>query len=236
MNVCDQAVSATTLFADHIPLVRKLAHQLIAKMPANVEVDDLTQAGLIGLNEAATRFEPTVGATFETFATQRIRGAMMDELRNGDYLSRNVRRQAREMDAAASRVESATGAKATHRQIANEMGVTLAAYHAHRAVQATHIMSIEDMNGAGNDCVFAETHPAPLAECPLPKLQEKQTAEALRDAIDRLPEREQFIIEQYYDRGVILKDIAAVLHITESRVCQLLGRAIERLRDKLRAY
>src|SRR5437868_8349849 len=109
-------------------LVRRLAHQMIAKLPANVEIDDLIQVGMIGLNDAMSRFDAEQGVQFETFATQRIRGAMLDELRGSDWMSRGGRRQQREIETAVHKLEQKLGRPPAESEIADAMGITLAAY------------------------------------------------------------------------------------------------------------
>ena len=218
----------STLIKQYSPLVRRLAHQMIAKLPANVEVDDLIQVGLIGLTDALSRFDAEQGVQFETFATQRIRGAMLDELRGGDWMSRGTRRQQREIEVAVLKVEQRLGRAPSEAEIAAEMGLPLAEYQDLLSkVRGTQLVYLEDMSGDDGDEDFLDRHVADEAH---------RMREALVAAIKNLPEREQFVMSMYYEHDMNLKEIAAVLKVTESRVCQLHSQSIARLRVKLRDW
>ncbi|MFG6440625.1 RNA polymerase sigma factor FliA [Roseateles sp. LKC17W] len=227
----------STLIKQYSPLVRRLAHQMIAKLPANVEVDDLIQVGLIGLTDALSRFDAEQGVQFETFATQRIRGAMLDELRGGDWMSRGTRRQQREIEAAVHRVEQRLGRAPSEAEIAAEMGLGLQEYQELLSkVRGTQLIYLEDMSGDDGDEDYLDRHVADEAGNPMLQLQDHRMREALVAAIKNLPEREQFVMSMYYEHDMNLKEIAAVLKVTESRVCQLHSQSIARLRVKLRDW
>jgi RNA polymerase sigma factor for flagellar operon FliA len=218
-------------------LVRRLAHQMIAKLPANVEIDDLIQVGMIGLADALTRFDASQGVQFETFATQRIRGAMLDELRGADWMSRGNRRQQRTIEAAVHRLEQKFGRAPAESEIAREMGITLTAYQEMLGkVRGTQLVYLEDMSGADGDDDYLDRHVPDDDANPLAMLQDLRMREALVAAIKNLPEREQFVMSMYYEQDMNLKEIAAVLGVTESRVCQLHSQSIARLRVKLREW
>ena len=226
-----------TLIKQYSPLVRRLAHQMIAKLPANVEVDDLIQVGLIGLTDALSRFDAEQGVQFETFATQRIRGAMLDELRGGDWMSRGTRRQQREIEVAVHKVEQRLGRAPREDEIAAEMGLPLAEYQELLGkVRGTQLVYLEDMSGADGDNDYLDRHVADEGANPVAQLQDHRMREALVAAIKNLPEREQFVMSMYYEHDMNLKEIAAVLKVTESRVCQLHSQSIARLRVKLRDW
>ncbi|MFG6456683.1 RNA polymerase sigma factor FliA [Roseateles sp. BYS96W] len=226
-----------TLIKQYSPLVRRLAHQMIAKLPANVEVDDLIQVGLIGLTDALSRFDAEQGVQFETFATQRIRGAMLDELRGGDWMSRGTRRQQREIEAAVHKVEQRLGRAPNEAEIAAEMGLALADYQDLLSkVRGTQLVYLEDMSGDDGDDDYLDRHVADESSNPVAMLQDHRMREALVAAIKNLPEREQFVMSMYYEHDMNLKEIAAVLKVTESRVCQLHSQSIARLRVKLRDW
>ena len=220
------------------PLVRRLAHQMIAKLPANVELDDMIQAGMIGLNDALGRFDAAQGVMFETFATQRIRGAMLDELRGGDWMSRGNRKQQRQIEAAMHKLEQQFGRAPAESEIAAAMGLTLTDYQEMLGkVRGTQLLYLEDLGGGGegeND--YLDRHVADEAANPLAMLQDRRMREALVEAIKLLPEREQYVMSMYYEHDMNLKEIAAVIGVTESRVCQLHSQSIARLRVKLRAF
>jgi len=226
-----------TLIKQYSPLVRRLAHQMIAKLPANVEVDDLIQVGLIGLTDALSRFDAEQGVQFETFATQRIRGAMLDELRGGDWMSRGTRRQQREIEVAVHKVEQKLGRAPKEEEIASEMGLPLAEYQELLGkVRGTQLVYLEDMSGDDGDDDYLDRHVADESSNPAAMLQDHRMREALVAAIKNLPEREQFVMSMYYEHDMNLKEIAAVLKVTESRVCQLHSQSIARLRVKLRDW
>jgi RNA polymerase sigma factor for flagellar operon FliA len=227
----------STLIKQYSPLVRRLAHQMIAKLPANVELDDLIQVGLIGLTDALSRFDAEQGVQFETFATQRIRGAMLDELRGGDWMSRGTRRQQRDIEKAVHKVEQRLGRAPHEAEIAAEMGLPLAEYQELLGkVRGTQLVYLEDMSGDDGDDDYLDRHVADNAANPMAQLQDHRMREALVAAIKNLPEREQFVMSMYYEHDMNLKEIAAVLKVTESRVCQLHSQSIARLRVKLRDW
>jgi len=227
----------TALIRQYSPLVRRLAHQMIAKLPANVELDDLIQVGLIGLTDALSRFDTAQGVQFETFATQRIRGAMLDELRGGDWMSRGTRRQQRSIETAVHKLEQRLGRAPHESEIAVEMGLSLADYQDMLGkVRGTQLVYLEDMSGDDGDEDYLDRHVADEAYNPVAMLQDQRMREALVAAIKNLPEREGFVMSMYYEHDMNLKEIAAVLKVTESRVCQLHSQAIARLRVKLRDW
>ena len=230
-------LDVNSMLKQYSPLVRRLAHQMIAKLPANVEVDDLIQVGMIGLSDALSRFDVEQGVQFETFATQRIRGAMLDELRGSDYLSRGVRRQQREIENAVHKLEQRLGRPPAESEIAAEMGISLAEYQDLLGrVRGTQLVYLEDMTGDDGERDFLDHHVAEEASNPLAMLQDRRMREALVAAIKNLPEREQYVMSMYYEHDMNLKEIAAVLGVTESRVCQLHSQCIARLRAKLRDW
>ncbi|MBA3591469.1 RNA polymerase sigma factor FliA [Methylibium sp.] len=230
-------LETNAMLKQYSPLVRRLAHQMIAKLPANVEIDDLIQVGMIGLADASTRFDAAQGVQFETFATQRIRGAMLDELRGADWMSRGSRKQQREIEVAVRKLEQAHGRAPAESDIAREMGITLPAYQELLGkVRGTQLVYLEDMSGDDGDHDFLDRHVADENENPLGMLQDRRMREALIAAIKLLPEREQFVMSMYYEQDMNLKEIAAVIGVTESRVCQLHSQSIARLRARLRDH
>ncbi|WP_349744715.1 RNA polymerase sigma factor FliA [Roseateles cavernae] len=227
----------SSLIRQYSPLVRRLAHQMIAKLPANVELDDLIQVGLIGLTDALSRFDTGQGVQFETFATQRIRGAMLDELRGGDWMSRGTRRQQRSIESAVHKLEQKLGRAPQESEIAVEMGISLLEYQELLGkVRGTQLVFLEDMSGDEGDEDYLDRHVVDDSNNPVALLQDHRMREALVAAIKNLPEREQFVMSMYYEHDMNLKEIAAVLKVTESRVCQLHSQSIARLRVKLRDW
>lgn len=220
------------------PLVRRLAHHMIAKLPPSVELDDLIQVGMIGLTEAIARFEPTQGVQFETFASQRIRGAMIDELREGDWMSRGSRKSQKDIEQAVSRLQQKLQRVPKESEIAAELGMELADYqHLLAKVRGTQLVYLEDISGNSDDeDGFLDRHMGDSEADPSAKLQDHRMRTALVAAINVLPEREQQIMSMYYEHDMNLKEIAAVLGVTESRICQLHSQSIARLRSKLREH
>jgi RNA polymerase sigma factor for flagellar operon FliA len=225
------------MLKQYSPLVRRLAHQMIAKLPANVEIDDLIQVGMMGLSDALARFDAAQGVQFETFATQRIRGAMLDELRSSDWMSRGDRRNQRLIEAAVHKLEHKLGRAPSEAEIAAEMGMKLVEYQELLTkVRGTQLVYLEDMSGDEGDEDYLDRHMVDVESSPLGRLADRKMREALVAAIENLPEREQYVMGMYYEHDMNLKEIAAVLGVTESRVCQLHSQAIARLRTRLREW
>lgn len=226
------------LIRQYSPLVRRLAHHMMAKLPPSIQVDDLIQVGLIGLSEALTRFEASQGVQFETFATQRIRGAMIDELRENDWMSRGSRKSQKEIEGALRRLEHRLGRSPTESEIAAELGMDLSEYQSLlNKVKGTQLVYLEDMaGGSEGEDGFLDRHMVDGDSDPMQMLRNQRLRQSLVDAIKGLPEREQYIMSMYYEKDMNLKEIAAVLGVTESRICQLHSQSIARLRAKMRSH
>lgn len=226
-----------SLIKQYQPLVRRLAHHMMAKLPPSVDVDDLIQVGLIGLSDALSRFEASQGVQFETFATQRIRGAMLDELRENDWMSRGSRKSQKEIESAVRKLEHKLGRSPSEGEIAAELGMKLAEYQSLLGkVRGTQLVYLEDMAGKDDDEGFLDRHAADTDSDPMNLLRNQRLRQSLVDAIKNLPEREQYVMSMYYEHDMNLKEIAAVLEVTESRVCQLHSQAVARLRAKMRSH
>lgn len=223
----------TVLVAEHLELVRRIAHHLAARLPASVDVDDLVQAGVIGLIEASRHYSGDRGARFETYAGIRIRGAMVDELRRGDWAPRSVHRRMREVSAAIRAIEHDSGREAREPEIIERLGLSVGEYHeiVSDAVQC-QVLSIDAPLGGDDD--ERPGHDAPsAAPTPAEAVERAAFAAALAEAIASLPEREKLVMGLYYDEELNLREIGEVLEVTESRVCQLHGQALLRLRSRL---
>ncbi|TXI73725.1 MAG: RNA polymerase sigma factor FliA [Limnohabitans sp.] len=227
----------TALIKQYQPLVRRLAHHMMAKLPPSIEVDDLIQVGLMGLSEALTRYEASQGVQFETFATQRIRGAMLDELRENDWMSRGSRKSQKEIEVALRKLEHKLGRSPIESEIAAELGISLSEYQSLLSkVRGTQLVYLEDIGGGEDDDNYLDRHVADADADPLNMLRDQRLRKALVEAIKQLPEREQYIMSMYYEQDMNLKEIAAVLDVTESRICQLHSQSIARLRAKMRSH
>lgn len=221
------------LIAHHAPLVKRIAYHMLARLPDSVQVDDLIQAGMLGLLEATRRFDATQGANFATFADRRIRGAMVDEIRKGDWVPRSVHRKAREVAAAVRAVETQTGSQARDQDVAGQLGISVAEYHELLAdLRGQKLLSIDALGpddheeGWTDYLISAEEGPAESA-------QRDSLIQHLIAAIDTLPERERLVLSLYYDEELNLKEIGEVLGVSESRVSQLHSQALLRLRSRV---
>jgi RNA polymerase sigma factor for flagellar operon FliA len=217
------------LVSEHADLVKKIAHNLAARLPPSVDVGDLVQAGMIGLMEASGQFEAGHGASFTTFASIRIRGAMLDEIRRSDWVPRSVHRGMRDAALAMRRVEQCKGRAATAAEVAAAMNLPIADYQKLLANAARgQVFSLDEhIEHAGEPRLAVN---APPAEQDLERAEFRQE---LATAIDALPEREKLLLSLYYEQQMNMREIAAVLGVTESRVCQLHGQAMVRLRARL---
>ena len=226
-----------TYVSQYAPLVKRVAHQMLSKLPANVEVDDLIQAGMIGLMDAVERFEDDHGAKFETFASQRIRGAMLDELRAGDWLPRSVRRNQRTIESAITTLEHRTGRPPTEDEIARELGMELAQYHELLSdAKGAQLCNYDEADvDDDNEDFFSRGTGDPSSD-PSNMLADKRFKLSLVNAIEALPEREKNLMGLYYEQDLNMKEIAAVMGVTESRVCQLHSQAVARLRGRLKGW
>lgn len=227
----NQHGSTNDIVERHGELVRRIAHHLAARLPASVEIDDLIQAGMLGLIDAARNFQADQGAAFETYASIRIRGAMIDEIRRGDWVPRSVHRRYRDMVAATREIEQRTGRAATPQQIADALGVGLDEYHGmvENAARGQLVSLDAHMDEHDGEPRLASTG----TDTPAREFEHGAFREALGAAIGDLPEREQLVLSLYYEQELNLREIGAVLGVSESRVCQIHGQATVRLRARL---
>lgn len=214
----------------YLPLVKRIAYHLKGRLPDSVIVDDLIQSGIIGLIEAMQKFNANQGASFETYAGIRIRGAMLDEIRKGDWTPRSVHRKSREVSDAINRVESKLGREARDEEIATEMGIEIDQYH-HilQDTNSAHLLSIDepDHDELSEDQIVGNS------KTPFAELAENGFQEALVEEIANLPEKEKLVMALYYDEELNLKEIGQVLDVSESRVSQIHSQAIKRIRSRM---
>jgi RNA polymerase sigma factor FliA len=218
------------LVRKHADLVKRIAYHLAGRLPPQVDVEDLMQAGMMGLLEAAQNYATGRGASFETYAGIRIRGAMLDALRKLDWAPRSVHRKARAAAQALREIEALRGSEANETDVAAHMGVSLTEYQ--RIVQDTLGCQLLRLNDADGEESALDRLPdgAPNPEA---NALDESLRQAIIDAIQALPERERLVLSLYYEQELNLKEIGAVLKVTESRVCQLHGQALLRLRSQL---
>lgn len=217
------------LLAQYMPLVRRHALTLQVRLPASIELDDLIQAGTVGLLEALGRFDAAQGASFATFASQRIRGAMVDELRTQDWMPRSVRRAARAMDDTVRRLEQQLGRPPEEKEIALELDMPLDEYQQLlNDTNSGQLLPFEELVADGGEPASFD-----VSNLPFEKLLDEQQRQTLIAAIEALPEREKLLMALYYQEELNLKEVGAVLGVTESRVSQLHSQAISRLRARL---
>ena len=223
------------LLTTHMPLVKRLAHHMKAKLPPSVEVDDLVQAGMIGLLDAISRYEETHGAQFETYAVLRIRGAMLDELRSSDWLPRSMRQNMRKIETAMATLQQRLGHPPTESEVAKMLKLSLADYQEMLADGGGHqLVYYEDFHDDDGNDSFLDRYASDEDADPLRSLLDGDFRQAVIDAIEALPEREKMLMGLYYEEELNLKEIGAVMGVSESRVSQLHTQAVARLRASLR--
>ncbi|MEA5097356.1 MAG: RNA polymerase sigma factor FliA [Burkholderiaceae bacterium] len=223
------------LITEHAPLVKKLAHLMKAKLPPSVEVDDLIQAGMMGLLDAINRYEEVHGAQFETYAMQRIRGSMLDELRNSDWVPRSLRQNMRKIETAIQKLQQKLGRPPNESEVAAQLKVPLATYQEMLGEGSGHqLIYYEDFHDNEENEHFLDRYATEVADDPLQVLMNSDFRYAVIDAIDGLPEREKVLMGLYYEQEMNLKEIGAIMGVSESRVSQLHSQAIARLRANLK--
>jgi len=220
---------ADNLIEEHSGLVNRIAYHLAARLPASVVVDDLIQVGMIGLLDASQQYDASQGAAFTTYATIRIRGAMLDELRRNDWAPKSVHKKHRDLMKVVSNIETRTGREAKPKDIANEMDISLEEYF--ELVQESNTCRILNFVDAGTDDDSLSDTSSNVSQInPFDRVQKLQFREQLVSAINILPKREKLIISLYYDEELNLREIGEVLDISESRVSQLLSQGHLRMR------
>jgi len=232
MYVTNPELERDDLVSKHAALVKRIAYHLMSRLPPSVQADDLIQAGMIGLLEASRNYDASQGASFETYAGIRIRGAMLDEIRRTDWTPRSVHRKARQVAEAVREIENKEGRDARDVEVAEKLGIELHEYH--RILQdatGCRVFSIDDAGVNGDEPQQAASA-MPRNE-PLDSLHKLDFKSALAQAIAGLPERESLVMAMYYDEELNLREIGEVLGVSESRVCQIHGQALIRLRARM---
>jgi RNA polymerase sigma factor FliA len=223
------------LITDCLPLVKFIAHRISARLPAHVEVDDLIHSGILGLMDAVKKFEPDRNVKFKTYAEQRIRGAILDGLRDLDWVPRSLRRKKKDIETAYRELEQRRGRAATDEEVAAHLGMPLEELQ--RSLDDLKGVTLGTFldageNGEGENLISFV--PDPDGENPHILLQTREVRTILKNAVEKLPAKERVVVELYYYDELTMKEIGAVLNITESRVSQLHTKSMLRLRGKLR--
>ena len=226
-----EQVDFEEIVEQHSTLVKRIAYHLSSRLPSCVQVEDLIQAGMIGLLDAGKNYSPSHGASFETYAGIRIRGSMIDEIRKGDWAPRSLHRKIREISQAVREIEMEHGRDAKDSEVAEKLDMPLDDYyHVLQESRTHHILSFDDL--PSRDSSMEETIPGKLPG-PLQALITDDRKEMLARAIDSLPEREKLVMSLYYDNELNLKETGEVLGVSESRVCQIHTQALIRLKSRV---
>ena len=219
------------LVTDYAPLVKRIAYHLMTRLPPTVQVDDLIQSGMIGLLEASRNYDASQGASFETYAGIRIRGAMLDEIRKGDWAPRSLHRKVRAISKAVADIEAREGRDARDAEVAVEVGMSLDDYYSTlQDATGYRVFSFEDLP-AGEEGM-TESLTAKISE-PSVNVENDMFKAALADAIAGLPERERLVMSLYYKEELNLRETGEVLGVSESRVCQIHSQALIRLKSRM---
>jgi RNA polymerase sigma factor FliA len=220
-------VNRDELIIEHMPLVKYLLSRIVPQLPQHLDKDDLMSVAVIGLINAADRYDPTRGVMFKTFAEQHIRGSIIDELRSYDVLSRSMRDKYKRLEKQVLNLEHQLGRNPTSEEVAKSLDISLADYY--DLLDDVHVFSFISLDDSWGD---AEGNALCLADV----LAESELAEALGLAIDTLPEKERLAVTLYYSEDLNLKEIGEALGLTESRISQLISQAMVRLRGKLKLH
>jgi len=224
----DTNYSDDDLVIRNVGLVKRIAHHLAARLPSSVDIDDLMQSGMVGLLEAAGNFDPTRGASFETYAGIRIRGAMLDDIRKHDWTPRSVHHKYRQVTDAIHAIEAEEGRAAEPTEVAERLGISIDEYH--KILTDSASSRLFSLDETMDEPTLQRPPPASKNATPDEELFHSQFKESLADAISELPERERLVLSLYYEQELNLKEIGKVLDVSESRVCQIHGQAVMRLR------
>jgi RNA polymerase sigma factor for flagellar operon FliA len=222
------------IIKDYVPLVKFVAHRVASRLPSHVELDDLIHSGILGLMDAIEKFEPSRNIKFKTYAELRIKGAILDGLRELDWVPRSLRRKKKDIEGAYHMLEQQMGRAATDEQVAVHLGITLDELHKNLDdLKGVTLGTFVEVGEDGEGESLISFVPDPDAEDPSQTFQASEIKEILRDAMEVLPKKEKFVVQLYYFDELTMKEIGTLLNITESRVSQLHTKAMLRLRGKL---
>jgi RNA polymerase sigma factor for flagellar operon FliA len=227
--------SRDELVMQNVALVKSLAQRLAQRLPSQVQVEDLVSAGVLGLIEAAGRYKSSLGVPFQAFARRRIHGAMLDALRDLDWAPRSLRRLRRDVDSAVASERARLGREPEEREIASALGMTVAQYErALEQLRTLELAAARELDAPTADGTPLLEFCVDPGETAVQTIERKELRAHLAQAIGQLPERERQILALYYEEELTLAEIGEVIGVCESRVCQLRGLAVTRLRTLLR--
>ncbi len=218
------------MMTEYAPLVKRIAYHIMGRLPATVQLDDMIQAGMIGLFEALKNYDMSRGASIETYARIRIQGAMIDEVRRCDWTPRSVYKKSRQLSAAMHQVEVREGRDAKDSEVAELLGISMTDYNVLvKEAAGCQVLSFDEIDGVGEQKEDSSEH----LSGPYQKLQQDFFKQGLAENISHLPERERLVMALYYDEEFNLREIGEIMGITEGRVCQIHGQALIRLRSRM---
>lgn len=219
----------------HTKLVKRIAQKLLGRLPSCVHLEDLIQVGMLGLLEAVRNYDASKGASFETYASIRVRGSMLDEIRKCDWTPRSVHRNTRKVSKAIREIENQTGRDARNYEVAQSLNISLQEYH--KLLQDTHgskIAFLQDINALGEDLI--DTNSAHFSPSPCDGLQQEAFKQSLSKSIQKLPERERLVLSLYYDEEMNLREVGDALGVSESRISQIHSQAMTKLKQSLKDW
>jgi RNA polymerase sigma factor for flagellar operon FliA len=237
VKVREQLGSREEIILQFAPLIKYIAQKIAARLPANIELDDLISSGVIGLMDAIDKYDPTRDNKFKTYAEFRIRGAILDELRAQDWVPRSVREKAKMLERAFAKIEHEKGRAATDEEICGELRISQDEYHdLLNQVRSVSLLSYDDLNNLSKSDRRSLVGMSESAKSPTPfsEVNVAHLKRMIADAIRDLPEKQRLVLSLYYYEDLNLKEIGKVLDVTESRVSQLHTQAILRLKAKLK--
>ena len=220
------------------PMIKYVANRIAMRLPPHIEVDDLISVGVLGLMDAISKYDSSRGAKFKTYAEFRVRGAILDELRAMDWVPRSIRQKASSVDKVVQSLQVKLSRSPEDQEVAKEMGISLEQFHTTlNETKSIPVFSLDDLGIAKDsgeqqsllDCLAGKADADPQTQIRLTELKE-----IIAKAIDTLPEKERLMVSLYYYEELTMKEIGAVLEITESRVSQIHSKAVYRLRTKLK--
>jgi RNA polymerase sigma factor for flagellar operon FliA len=223
------------LILEYAPLVKEIAERMAIRLPPNISKDELISGGILGLFDAIDKFDSEKGIKFRTYAQSRIKGAILDELRKMDWVSRSVRRDIHRIEATMRSLELKLEREPKDIEVAEEMGVDIDSYHKMTVrAQGANLLSLDEFMPDGFTQKLAKQ--ASDAPSPFDEFKIKELKSAISKALSKLSEKEQMVMSLYYFDELTLKEIAKVLDLTESRICQIHSKILIKLRVKLKSY